>query len=169
MTSRERVMIIAFFWVLIATATAIGLLLAYEAGDEATRSEASYRAALEKLPIAGIDEDAILERITQLRVAIGDRRTVDTTAQKSRTLTDVANEALRLMDTHGFQPIRYQVVGSGSNASIEFMIRCSAIRFFSFLSDASDSGRGWEIPFLSLRSISDTDTLEVTVRIAYAL
>ena len=166
MTGKERSLLRLFAIVAALSATAIGLFLGWERVAAARSSLTLYEANVDELARSDFDETAATARIAQLQDLIAARAAASATPTPDPSLlAGIGREVRAGLAGTALSPLRYQVVGSGTDEGLEFAIRGPARSFLRFLRDSGGKDRGWRVSFVSLRNDPSTGLADVVFRV----
>jgi hypothetical protein len=130
---------------------------------ETRRSLKQYREALQEtkpLPPAYIEELRLY--LEKLKAEERDRPGKETEIPFS--ISDAAGMIRDLLKNENIEPERFRISGREPDETIEFILHCESIPFFTFLREASDI-RGIVISYLGIKPVPGLSLIDVTMRI----
>jgi len=162
MTAREKKLLWALVLVAIAVFFSLFIISTHDRIDKARASISKYRTAIASLPNEGIDEDEL-----QLEIATLREKATRAESQDDLGQAEIATLVKDSLAMHGIEPQRIQTGKSGGMETINFLLECGSLAFFSFLRELPSPGHRWRYDLVSVKALPSGEAISVTLRLSH--
>lgn len=164
MTQNEKKLLSVFLWMCVGIAFTFSVISGLDRLNSAILAESQFKNALVKIDYGTTDIDALKKKLKKLK----EEQTEDTQTNEKISTADVTAYFRAALEKQGIHAKRYQITGTLPNESVEFIVQCKAIPFFTFLESEAILRTPVIISLLSVKPAAERGLIDVIFRVRHA-